>query len=114
MKKVIITILIVITSSNIFAAGYSNPAVPEFVELVSGGVLVKGDFGDPNNCGRSNEFFYLGTEPNFDAVLSILLTALTTKKEIRFYSNTCHQVSFHHATANLNRHRYGQALFIYD
>ena len=111
MKKVLLVFALFVTA-NLSAAGYSNWAVPEYIELVSGGVLVRGNFGDPNSCGRTTEFFYPESEPNYDAVLTLALSALATKKEMRFYSSTCHQVPFHHSTENINKPRYGQGIYI--
>ena len=53
MKKILTTLLI-LASFNVFSAGYSNWAVPTTIELVSGGVLIHGEFGDPNACTKSN------------------------------------------------------------
>jgi len=112
MVKIGSLFIAILFSFNIFAAGYSGWAIPTQIEVVSGGVTIFGDFGDPHNCGSSNRVFVSAADPFYDSVLTIATTALVSQRELKFYSNTCVKVSFHHATANTNQTRQGQAFFI--
>lgn len=113
MQKLVVFVFGLFLSFNASAAGYSAWAVPKDVELVSGGVLVSGAFGDPNNCGIADYFFVSETDTRFDTVVSMALAALMAKKEIRFYSSKCTSVGFHWAGNVINLNQNGEALYIH-
>lgn len=112
MNKTYLTILAAFISMQAIADGYSNWAVPTEVELVSGGVLIHGAFGDPNPCGKANYIFVSQQSPTFDATLSIAISALHGNREMRLYSNKCIQVSFHWLGEIINENRNGQTVSI--
>ncbi len=108
----VISICLLLASSVANAGEYSSWAVPTSVELVGGGVLVHGQFGDPNNCGKANFIHVKRTDERYDSVLSMALAALMAKKELRFYSSSCVGVSFHWAGNVINQNKAGQAVYI--
>ncbi|MCP4486135.1 MAG: hypothetical protein GY820_02270 [Gammaproteobacteria bacterium] len=113
MKEIQTVILLLILSTTAHSAGYSNWAIPEKVELISGGVLIHGDFGNPNTCAYPNYIFISQSESKYDSALSMSLSALMGQREMRFYSNTCVKVSFHWAEENaINQNAGQQAVFI--
>ena len=79
-------------------AGYSNWAIPEQIEYVNDGILVTGNFGNPSNCSDSNYLFIsrtaTGEEP-FKVMTSMVLAALTSKREIKMHTTRCFSVSYH-------------------
>lgn len=84
---------------NAFAGGYSQWAVPTELEYVNDGILITGDFGNPNNCAVADKIFIargnVGNDTTFNSLMSIVLTGFTAKKEVRFRSDNCFNVTFH-------------------
>ena len=101
-----------IFGSNAYGAGYSNWAIPTSVELVKAGVLIHGEFGDPNGCGKPGFIYVAQSDPSYQSVLSISLAAFAAGKEIRAYANKCTAIGFHWAGEVINEHVSGQAFFI--
>ncbi|TQV87953.1 hypothetical protein [Aliikangiella coralliicola] len=99
MKKAILAMVVMMFSWQVSAGAYSSWAIPTQLEYVNGGILVSGAFGNPNNCAVSNKVFIssenVGSGEKFQSLLSILLTAFTAKKEVRFRSDYCFNVTFH-------------------
>ncbi|ACA85758.1 hypothetical protein Swoo_1470 [Shewanella woodyi ATCC 51908] len=108
-----VTLLSLLFSSTFANAGaYSNWAVPTNVELVGGGVLIHGQFGDPNNCGKANFIYVSHSDIRFDSVFSMALAALMGQKELRLYSSSCVGVGFHWPGNVINQNTNGQAVYI--
>jgi hypothetical protein len=63
MNRKILIIFLLLLSFRGEAADYSAWAVSTTVELVSGGVLIHGAFGDPNSCGKPNYIFISQQSP---------------------------------------------------
>jgi hypothetical protein len=82
-------------SANAHASAYTAWAVPTSVELVNGGVLIEGAFGDPNNCGVGGYVFMSQSSTTFKEVVAMAYTALVAGKSLSFYAASCGQVSFH-------------------
>ena len=96
MKRLISFIFLIMCFSNAsYAGGYSVWAVPTQVEIVGGGVLIWGAFGDPNECGRADTIFISETDSRYEGVLSMSLAALMDKREMKIYSSACTSVLFH-------------------
>ncbi len=112
MKKIFLSIVLVTVGQIVYAGGYSNWAIPTSVELVSDGVLIHGNYGDPNECGKPNFVFIKRSDPSFNSVLSMALSALNAKKEMRFYSGRCVEVSFHWAGQVINENANGWSVYI--
>lgn len=97
MKKLIF-IMVILFSLPVYAAGYTSWAVPTQLEYVNDGVLISGGFGNPGGCAITDKIFIsraaVGDE-KFQSILSFALTALTAKKEIKFRSGRCFDVTFH-------------------
>ncbi len=105
MKKLLIFIAIAISSVNSAnAAGYSSWAVPTRLESVNGGMLISGSFGNPNSCDSStaDHIYIHDTNPSYEAVIAMAMTALTAQKEMRFYIDTCEAAVTAHWTATVN------------
>ena len=102
--KSIVGILLLMLSSELFAAGYTGWAVPTQLEYVNGGILVTGEFGDVNGCGQQNYIFIApSSEPkDFTTMTSIILAAFVAQKEVRFYANGCTAVTFHFSGTPIN------------
>lgn len=103
---------IVTLSTAVHAGAYSNWAVPTSVELVGRGVLIHGEFGDPNQCGLANLIHVSRTDERYDSVLSMALAALMAQKELRLYSSACVGISFHWSGNVINQNTNGQAVYI--
>jgi hypothetical protein len=82
-------------SMSAHAGGYTSWAVPSSIELVNGGALVSGNFGDPNSCGRANYVFVNQTSSNYKEVVAMAYMAFAAGKEMMFYSQSCTAVGFH-------------------
>lgn len=48
-----------------------------------------------NSCGQTGYVFYPSTHDDYELVASMVLVALTSQREMRFYINDCVPVSFH-------------------
>ena len=104
--KFCLVVLAVVFSFNFKSAeagGGTTWCVPTEIEKVANGILVKGDFSDVNSCGQAGYIFYPDSHLRPDAFLSIMLTALTAKKEVKLYTDSCVAVSFHWAGNVINR-----------
>ena len=105
-------IFLILVMSKAYSGDYTNWAVPTHIELVSGGVLIYGPFGDPNGCGQSDKVFISEADSKFDSALSIALAAHLGGKELRLYSNSCTSVPFHWSGNVINKNEGHQALYI--
>lgn len=108
MKK-ILQILLIVMSSNSFAAGYTGWVVPTQLEYTNGGILVYGGFSDVNSCGQAGYIFIrpTPTDPDlYKTMTSMILTAFTAGKEVRFYTQECVQVSMHWSGNVINAAHY--------
>lgn len=92
-----------------FAGGYTPYVVPTMMEVVSGGIVVYGAFGNENSCTSSDTVLYSNTFVDYEVVVSMVLAAITSGREIRFYSDECVTFAFHGGT--VNRARNGQAIY---
>ena len=82
--------------------------MPTGVELVNGGVLIEGPFGDPNNCGVGGYVYMSQSSTTFKEVVAMAYTALVAGKLMQFYSASCGQVGFHWAGNVINMALDGQ------
>jgi hypothetical protein len=112
MKNILVISSLVIFANLANAGNYTDWTVPTRVELVSNGVLVHGEFGDPNSCGKPNYIFVSKTNPSYESALSIFLAAFMATKELRIYSGNCTNVNFHWAGEVINENNYGQPVYI--
>lgn len=112
MKKIFFSVVLLCVTSMSYAGAYSKWAVPTTVELVSGGVLIHGAFGDPNECGKADFIFVSQDDRGYDSVMSIVLAALMAKREVMLYSSTCRAVPFHWVGDLINENKNGQSVYI--
>ena len=91
--KVIVLIGLLLASFTSYAGARTNWAVPTQINIVRGeGVMVYGDFGNPNNCTKADLFFIKSDHPSFDRIYSTLMTAYLAKKEVKAYIHECQPV----------------------
>ena len=97
MKKfgILVILCSIFASPLAFAGGYTNWATPTSVQLVDGGLLIAGAFGDPNACGKSDYVFVPGTNNDYKESVSLAFSALTAGRQMRIYITACTTVSFH-------------------
>ncbi len=102
--KNLVCLFAFIISGGASAAGYTAWAKPEMLEYVNGGILVNGAFGDVNNCGLADYIFIAPSTDSttFSTMTSIILTAFTAQKEVRFYTSSCAAVTFHYTGTPIN------------
>lgn len=101
--------------ANFSQAAYTSYAIPTQIEYVSNGILVSGNFGDPNGCGKSNYVFIPidpANEVAYQSILSMVLTGFTAQREMKFHTNSCTSVSFHWNGQVINETSSGNAVFI--
>lgn len=105
MKKyqAILCLAAMLGSPSAFAGGYTSWAVPSSVEIVGGGLLVGGAFGDPANCSVGNYVFISQSSTSYKEVVSLAYLAFATGKEMSFYANSCTEVGFHWSGNVINR-----------
>ena len=108
-KRILVAITLLFLGSVAGAAGYSSWAVPTSVEIVSGGIVIFGAFGNENNCSTADAILYPSTQVDYDVVVSMALAAVTAGREMRFYADECVTFAFHGGT--INRARNGQAIY---
>jgi hypothetical protein len=83
------------SQSKVFAApGYTPWAVPTSVQMTSGGILVSGAFGNLETCTYADHVFYHSSYAQYNVVVSMVMSALAAKQEIRFYVSGCMPVGF--------------------
>lgn len=111
MKRVaIIALMSLLSTSNVQVSAYTPWAVPTMFEVVSGGIAIYGAYGNENGCSSSDTILYPNTYVDYDVVVSMVITAITSEREMRFYSNDCATFAFHGGT--INRARNGQAIYM--
>lgn len=96
--KLSVCFLLILNGTSVFSAGYTVWAKPTTIEYVANGILVAGSFGDINGCGQANYIFIKPAPSNpetFKIMTSIIITAITAQRDVRFYTNKCTSVSFH-------------------
>jgi|SRR5688572_27804314 hypothetical protein len=104
MKKILTGIVLAwaLGSVTAQAGAYTSWGVPTMVEVVNGGVLIAGPFGDPNNCGQGNYVFMSQSSSTYKDIVAMAYTALAAGKELMFYANSCGQVGFHWTGNTIN------------
>lgn len=90
-----IAVLVYLISSPVMAGAYSSWAVPTRAEIVNGGLLVSGSFGNPSTCSDSDFVFVDSTHTFFDEIYAFVVSAIASERELRFYTSSCFYVSFH-------------------
>ena len=111
--KILFFALIGLLTLEAHSAGYSNWAVPTQVELVSGGLLIFGAFGNPSGCTEKDKFYVPDTDKRFQTIVSISLAALMAQKEMKFYGGKCtDKVSFHWTGLAINENLYNHPVYI--
>ena len=93
-----IAAMLLLASVQAKAGAYTSWGIPEYVERVANGILIKGPFGDPNSCGETDFIYYPATNPDYDVIVGMALTALTAGNEMKFYASGCTTVSWHWGT----------------
>jgi len=85
---------------NVHAVDYIwSHAVPKEVHIIPDGIVLMGEFDNTDvSCATGAKAIYLPkTDPNFEAKLSLALTAKATEKEIQVLlfttESNCYQVS---------------------
>lgn len=95
MKKTIV-VLALLASTSVLAAGRTNWAIPTQVDLERGnGIMVYGNFGNPNECSITNRFYIPETHTEYDKYYSLIMTAFSAKQEIRAYAHSCKPVGWY-------------------
>ena len=113
MKKLLLAAGIALSAVSVNAANYSAWAIPKQVELVNGGLLIQGAFGDPNKCGLADNVFIARENTEyFNSVYSMALAALVGQKEMRIYTSQCTSLPFHGQDQTVNKHQEGHAIYI--
>ena len=114
LRRIAIVLCGLSTSLPAYSAGYTPWAEVTEIERVGDGIVIRGSFGDVNNCGTADIVYYPKTHEDYELVLSMALTALTADREMRFYIDTCVSISFHWGSNNpvINQSRNGQAIYI--
>ncbi len=109
-----LSLLLASVSAN--AAGYTDWAIPTQLEYVNGGVLVTGNFGLANSsCTKTNYIFVPDDTSDgkaFKAILSMILTAFASQKEMKFNSNSCKRVTFHWTDDTASQTHTWHAVFV--
>ena len=103
-KKIILALTLVSTTT--FAAGWVSTDKVDNVAFNTGGFfLYAGDWGNRNNCTRSDAVVLLSSDPNYAKAYALLLAAYVSGKKVRGYSDKC--VNFDGQTYNTIRgHKY--------
>jgi hypothetical protein len=95
MKKLLLTIILLL-STNVIAGGRMTWAVPTQVDLERGnGIMVYGDFGNPNGCTVPNRFYVPKTHPEYDKIYGLIMTAFSAKQEMRAYTHSCKSIGWY-------------------
>lgn len=111
-KTVGLLLLLAGFTSYSHAAGYTNWAIPSSIEIVNGGVLIAGNFGNPHNCGIANYIFIPSTNENKKEIIALVTTALMGKREMQFYAGRCAAVGFHWSGDVINENRSQEPVYI--
>ncbi|PCH65673.1 MAG: hypothetical protein COC04_01310 [Gammaproteobacteria bacterium] len=90
LKKIVLVAVLVSTANFAFAAGKISKSKIVAVAFQSGGFFLYGnDWGNPNNCTRSNAIVLLASDSNYDKAYALLLAAYASGKSVKGYSNGC-------------------------
>lgn len=98
MKKQLLTLITTVSTlfaANATANGYTNWTIPTQVEIAEKGLLIKGSFGDPNECGLADHYYVSGTAAELDTIHATMLTAMVSQREVRFHASSCVEVRTH-------------------
>ena len=96
VMKYLIPIFTVFMSFAVSAGGRTNWAVPTQIDVERGsGIMVYGEFGNPNQCSVSNRFYIKIEHPQYDKIYSAVLAAFSSGDKIRVYSHACEPVTWY-------------------
>ena len=94
--KNILLIIVALISVGAHAGGRVSWATPIQIDIERGnGVMVYGNFGNPNNCTMSDMFYIKSDHPEFEKIYSALMIAYTSKKKITAYIHECSPVPWY-------------------
>ena len=94
-ERVIVTSLLCMLPCLAQAGGWSAWATPERIDVVrSEGLMVYGKFGNPANCTIGDRFFIKRDHSQYKEILSVILSAKMSDKQIQVYSHQCESVGW--------------------
>ena len=100
MKKLLV-VLITMLSISVNAAGWTNTALVEHIEVIrNDGFQINGVFGNPSECTTSDSVFVSITHPQYDQLLSVAMAAFMSGKKLKIYSHQCINYGWHGGTYN--------------
>ncbi|KZY41286.1 MULTISPECIES: hypothetical protein [unclassified Oleiphilus] len=96
MKKVSVIILACFVALPVFAGGWTNGGRITEIEIVRAqGFMVKGNFGDANDCGISDYLWVPIDNTQYDITYSTILAAYMAGKKIKAYAHECREIGWH-------------------
>jgi hypothetical protein len=85
-----IALVALATTGTCYAGNWTQWAVPTRVDVVRNeGVMVYGNFGNPNSCTVANQFFVALGHPQYNEIYAMLMLAFTTGKSVQAYADQC-------------------------
>lgn len=101
MKRVGVMATIFLLMGQVWAGGYTKLASIESVEIIRGqGFEVRGKFGNPANCSSPDTIFFPKVHPQYEQLLSVVMTAFVSGKRIQAYIHSCVEYGWHGGTFN--------------
>lgn len=96
-----IALLTILLRPESYASGLGTAAKPVKIEVVRGqGVMVFGEFGNPNNCSSAIGFWIKFEHPQYEEMYSMALTAMTAGMRLQPYLRECDSIGWYGGTWN--------------
>ena len=90
MKKLIIGVVIVLLSFNLYAKGSLNQNKITAVAFQTTGFFMYADnWPNPSECSNSDAIVLLASDPNYEKAYALLLAAYMSGKTVQGYSDGC-------------------------
>lgn len=97
MKKLIIAIL-AFASTQTFAGGWSEWAVPTKIDVErGGGFMIYGSFGNAGGCVSVDKLYVKIDHPQYKVIYATALAAFSGKSRIQAYVHSCESVGWYAA-----------------
>ena len=98
---VCIALLTTLLTPGLYASGFATSVKPVKIEVVRGqGVMVFGEFGNPNNCTAATGFWIKIEHPQYEEMYSMALTAMTAGMRLQPYLRECDSIGWYGGTWN--------------
>ena len=103
MKIRLLIFGIVLFPIHAISSGWTNWATPTRIDVErGGGIMVYGDYGNPNKCKTENKFYVVKDHPQYDQIYSAVLAAFASGSRVQAHIRDCKSYGWYTHTDDFN------------